>query len=208
MDLNQKAQWHLDFNGGMVPILETPAGDLIKESGVIAMFAHDQGKDHGFDLFPKDPIQAAKLRVEIENSSKYLSPLFAVMMSRGEDQEKNKKVVETVEGFSALLAKANGKFLFGTDEPTMLDVYYAPFLEILCSWKAPSVMENILEDCEFHTKGALIESYVEKWRSHELIKPWKMSERASIAHWARTRGWEKGVKCQLTVEYLNDAFDE
>jgi hypothetical protein len=56
-------------------------------------------------------------------------------------------------------------------------------------------MQNILEDCEFNTKGALIASYVEKWRAHELIKPWKMSEKASRAHWARTRGWEKGVKC-------------
>jgi glutathione S-transferase len=36
MDLNQKAQWHLDFNGGMVPVLETPQGDLIKESAIIA----------------------------------------------------------------------------------------------------------------------------------------------------------------------------
>ena len=69
-------------------------------------------------------------------------------------------------------------------------------------------MQNILEDCEFNTKGALIASYVEKWRAHELIKPWKMSEKASRAHWARTRGWEKGVKCQLTVEYLHDAFNE
>ena len=51
-------------------------------------------------------------------------------------------------------------------------------------------MQNILEDCEFNTKGALIASYVEKWRAHELIKPWKMSEKASRAHWARTRGWK------------------
>jgi len=39
MDLNKKAQWHLDFNGGLVPILENPNGDLIKESGIIAQFA-------------------------------------------------------------------------------------------------------------------------------------------------------------------------
>ena len=134
MDLNQKAQWHFDFNGGLVPILETPAGDLIKESGVVAMFAHEEGKDHGVDLFPKDPIEAAKLRVEIENASKYLTPFYATMLSRGEDQEKNKKLAEFIEGFSALLSKANGKFLFGTDEPTMLDVYYAPFLEIVYLW--------------------------------------------------------------------------
>lgn len=36
MDLNEKAQWHKDFNNGFVPVLETPEGTLIKESGVIA----------------------------------------------------------------------------------------------------------------------------------------------------------------------------
>jgi glutathione S-transferase len=56
MDLNVKAQWHLDFNGGMVPVLETPEGELIKESSVVAMYAHEAGKDNGIDLFPKDPI--------------------------------------------------------------------------------------------------------------------------------------------------------
>jgi len=41
MDLNKKAQWHLDFNGGLVPVLETTTGDLIKESGIVAQFAID-----------------------------------------------------------------------------------------------------------------------------------------------------------------------
>ena len=99
MDLNIKAQWHVDFNGGMVPVLETPAGELIRESGVVAMYAHEAGKNNGIDLFPKDTIQAAKLRVEIENYSKYLNPFFTVYLSRGEDIEKNKKLVEMIDGF-------------------------------------------------------------------------------------------------------------
>lgn len=52
MDLNEKAPWHVEFNGGMVPVLETPAGDLIKESGIIAIFAHEHGVKSGVDLFP------------------------------------------------------------------------------------------------------------------------------------------------------------
>jgi hypothetical protein len=36
--------------------METPSGDLIKESNVIAIFAHEKGKSSGVDLFPKDPI--------------------------------------------------------------------------------------------------------------------------------------------------------
>ena len=28
MELGNKAQWHLDFNDGMIPILEKPNGEL------------------------------------------------------------------------------------------------------------------------------------------------------------------------------------
>ena len=139
------------------------------------MFAHEQGGENGVNLFPKDPIQAAKLRVDIENFGKFLQPLFGVMMSRGEDQEANKKLEETIIAFNEIIAKANGNFLFGTEEPSMLDVYYAPFLEIIYLWQAPSVMANILEDCNFKEKGTHIVAYVEKWRNHPLVKSWKMN---------------------------------
>lgn len=92
-------------------------------------------------------------------------------MTRGEDQEANKKLEELVVAFDSIITKANGKFLFGTEEPTMLDVYYAPFLELLNDWQAPSVMANVLEDCNFNEKGKNIIQYVEKWRSHPLVKP-------------------------------------
>lgn len=36
VDLNNKAQWHKDLNGGMVPVMETPQGTLIPESGIVA----------------------------------------------------------------------------------------------------------------------------------------------------------------------------
>ena len=37
----EKAQWHLDFNGGLIPVLESPDGTLINESGFIAEFANE-----------------------------------------------------------------------------------------------------------------------------------------------------------------------
>ena len=36
VDLRNKAQWHKDVNGGLIPVLETPQGDLIPESSVIS----------------------------------------------------------------------------------------------------------------------------------------------------------------------------
>jgi glutathione S-transferase len=63
VDLNNKGKWHLDLNGGMVPVLETPAGDLIIESSVIMAFAHESAPQSGVNLIPSDPVAAAKMRV-------------------------------------------------------------------------------------------------------------------------------------------------
>ena len=41
MNIGDKAQWHLDINKGMVPVLETPDGTIIIESAVISQFAAD-----------------------------------------------------------------------------------------------------------------------------------------------------------------------
>jgi len=35
----------------------------------------------------------------------------------------------------------------------MLDVYFAPFLETLSDWKAPSVMQNVLDDTVYQENG-------------------------------------------------------
>jgi glutathione S-transferase len=35
LDLSKKTQWHLDINGGLVPILEFPDGTVILESKII-----------------------------------------------------------------------------------------------------------------------------------------------------------------------------
>ena len=148
------------------------------------------------------------MRVLIEDYNKHLMPLYGVFGSRGEDPEKNKALAETVKAFDALIAKAEGKFLFGTDQPTMLDVMYAPFLEMIHDWQAPCVMANVLADCDFATNGAHIPAYIEKFRALPQLKNNWMNTVAGHKHWERTRGWEKGVKCQLTTSYLEESFKQ
>jgi glutathione S-transferase len=36
VDLQVKAEWHKEINGGLLPLMETPAGTIIYESAVIA----------------------------------------------------------------------------------------------------------------------------------------------------------------------------
>jgi len=59
VDLEHKAKWHVDLNGGLIPVLEFPDGTLIYESNVIIDYAHEQGGSNGLEIFSKDPIKAA-----------------------------------------------------------------------------------------------------------------------------------------------------
>ena len=69
--------------------------------------------------------------------------------SRGEDKEKNQALVSTIQKFNELIKKADGQFLFQTEQPTLLDCQFMPFLETISDWKRPSVMANVLDDCQY-----------------------------------------------------------
>lgn len=83
--------------------------------------------------------------MEIERIGALLSNFFPIYMSRGEDPEKNKALIPTIKAWEAL-AK-NGTYLFGTEHPTLLDVYFAPFIETLVDWRH-SVMKNVVDDVD------------------------------------------------------------
>ena len=130
-DLQAKAQWHKDANGGTAPLLELTTGDIIIESSVIIQFAIDSNPAGGIQLYPSDPVEAAKLRIKMEKFWPKVLLGFPMIHSRGEDVEKiNKYKNECLPLFEEMCAEANGKFLFGTDEITMLDVHCAPFFEL------------------------------------------------------------------------------
>jgi glutathione S-transferase len=160
--LNNKSKWHLDFNGGLVPILETPNGDLIKESGVIMAFAHESGpKQGGISLIPSDPVQAAKMRLEMEAISGKLGACFwGWYMSRGEDNAKiDQFATESLPFLEEICKNSNGQFLFRTEQPTMLDVQVAPFLEFVAILEN-SPWHNVYERADIKNKAKHLIEYV------------------------------------------------
>jgi len=55
VNVGDKAQWHLDFNNGLVPILETPDGTMVNESAVISSFASEYAQPtDGVKLLPSE----------------------------------------------------------------------------------------------------------------------------------------------------------
>ncbi len=45
LDLNNRRAWHVAINGGVVPFLETPEGDMIIESKIVMEFAEEAFSD-------------------------------------------------------------------------------------------------------------------------------------------------------------------
>ena len=122
-------------------------------SAIIAQFAVEHGGDNGATLIDKEAVAAAKMRVEMERCGALQNPLYKIYASRGEDLEKNKALTPSIIEFAKIIEKADNKWLFGTEEPTMLDVYFAPIWKIFSDLKTPSVMHNMLDDTNYKENG-------------------------------------------------------
>ena len=128
VSLVEKAQWHLDFNGGFLPVLETPAGAMINESGFIAEFANSfAGPDQGLKLWPHEAAPLGDVEANMETGQHKLfaqkwdkitfGPFFGAFLAKFEDEEKNKAMKDMLISLEAMLVKQmNGaNWLSGRD---------------------------------------------------------------------------------------------
>jgi len=206
-NLDQKAQWHLDFNNGFVPVLETPQGDMLGESGVLMQLAHELAPDKGFELIPKDPIEAAKMRLKMEKFSGLLGAIFPVYLTRGEDKSKIEEFAKTLPAHNDFAALSKGgKWLMGTDHPTMLDIHVAPMWEFIHIMQH-SAMAPAMELARLSEQAPDVLAYIERFKAHDKFKATCMNVEAGRRHWDRTMGWEKGVKCQLSIDVVNGVVE-
>eukprot|EP00355_Strombidium_rassoulzadegani_P002670 CAMPEP_0168612368 /NCGR_PEP_ID=MMETSP0449_2-20121227/2880_1 /TAXON_ID=1082188 /ORGANISM="Strombidium rassoulzadegani, Strain ras09" /LENGTH=107 /DNA_ID=CAMNT_0008652929 /DNA_START=127 /DNA_END=450 /DNA_ORIENTATION=+ len=101
MNLDQKAQWHKDINGGLVPLLEIPDGTIIHESSFIMQFAQEYAKyGVGTKLLPNEGkvgdlganIQTAQMKMAMEEFEKIFHASFwGAFMTRFSDEAKIKE---------------------------------------------------------------------------------------------------------------------
>ena len=78
------------------------------------------------------------MRTKMVAFDKHLGNLFGVVLSRGQDVEKILKYKqETLPVFEEWCTQANGKFLFGTDDLTLLDIHCGPMFEIMYLMTGP-----------------------------------------------------------------------
>ena len=124
LDLGKKTPWHLDINKGLVPILETPQGDLIYESGVLIDLIEETNKDKGYPLYPSDPFKKAQMKLDHD---KYLSPAFPtwykVFMSQGTNPDEFPPMIEKLTQLEKYVASkaTSSPYVSGVEHPMALD---------------------------------------------------------------------------------------
>lgn len=141
-DLVTKAEWHMAFNGGLVPVLETPDGELMRESDVIMSFAENLKEGGPLPLWPHElnkgdlaaTMETCQHKLTIEEHKKVFNTegkLYRLQMNRFEIEEDLHAVKEVFVRSEAWFKEKLGDkpFLSGRDKPMMVDIHYFPFWE-------------------------------------------------------------------------------
>ena len=56
INLRDKPKWHMDINGGLVPILELPDGTILLDSKILMDYANEAYPNQGYSILPEDAV--------------------------------------------------------------------------------------------------------------------------------------------------------
>ncbi|XP_013887399.1 glutathione S-transferase omega-1 [Austrofundulus limnaeus] len=130
--LKNKPDWFLEKNPlGLVPTLETPAGEVIYESPITCEYLDEVYPDK--KLLPASPYAKAQQKMMLEYFSKVTPYFYKIQVGRRNGEDVSKLEAELKEKFAKLnedLVKKKSKY-FGGDTITMIDYMMWPFFERL-----------------------------------------------------------------------------
>lgn len=179
VDLRVKAQWHLDVNGGFVPLLENPAGEIIYESAVIAEFASNfAGPQVGLPLWPHEAspgdlaasMATGKMKLQMLKFDKIINANFwGALLSRYQDDEKVAKLKEAIPEIEAFVkANLGDKKFMGGDEPMYIDMHCYPVLERFALLDN-SPWQHGWDQLDLKNSAPTVLDFVNRFREHPLM---------------------------------------
>ncbi|MBN3297200.1 glutathione S-transferase omega-1 [Amia ocellicauda] len=146
INLKDKPDWFLEKNPlGLVPVLETPSGQVISESPITCDYLDEAYP--GKKLLPKDPYEKAQQKMLQEQFSKVTSYFYKIPMARknGEDVSVLEEELKThLVKFNEILVKRKIKF-FGGDSVSMIDYMIWPWFERMESLSLQLCLDSIPE---------------------------------------------------------------
>ncbi|XP_024152627.1 glutathione S-transferase omega-1 [Oryzias melastigma] len=157
INLKEKPDWFLQKNPlGLVPVLETPAGEIIYESSITCEYLDEVYPEK--KLLPSSPFAKAQQRMMLEHFSKIVPFFYRIPSAKRNGEDVSGMEAEMKEKLGKLneeLVQKKTKF-FGGDSITMIDYMMWPHFErtevygvMNCLDHTPELkkwMERMLED--------------------------------------------------------------
>ncbi|XP_013764851.1 glutathione S-transferase omega-1-like [Pundamilia nyererei] len=114
--LKEKPDWYLKKNPlGLVPTLETPAGEVIYESPITCEYLDEVYPEK--KLLPSSPFAKAQQKMMLEHFSKVIPYFYKIPMDKKKGEDVSGLEAELKEKFAKLNEDlVNKKFLDGTPE--------------------------------------------------------------------------------------------
>ena len=179
VDLGNKAQWHKDFNGGLIPVVENQAGKMIPESTICMNLAlRIAGQGQGINVVPTDPMEAAKMRYAMEQFTKknHGGNCIGLLNSCGLNEEKVQKFQnESLPFFEEMCKTAGDKWLMGTDDLTLLDIHCGPMWEKIYVAEESGALPDLMLRLNWRETAPAWCAYVDRFREHPAIKPYRFN---------------------------------
>ncbi|XP_037639100.1 glutathione S-transferase omega-1-like [Sebastes umbrosus] len=133
INLKDKPDWYLEKNPfGLVPTLETPAGEVIYESPITCDYLDEVYLND--KLLPSTPFGKAQQKMMLEHFSKIMPYFYKISMGRAKGQDVSGLEAELKEKLSKLNEDLINKKFFGGDSITMIDYMMWPWFERLDSF--------------------------------------------------------------------------
>ncbi|XP_014828535.1 PREDICTED: glutathione S-transferase omega-1-like [Poecilia mexicana] len=156
--LRNKPEWFLEKNPlGMVPTLETPAGEVIYESPITCEYLDEAYPEK--KLLPSTPFGKARQRMMLEHFSNVELHFYKIPVRRLKGEDVSGLEAELKVSLTKLdehLVKKKTKFFDG-DTITMIDYMLWPFFERIEMGDLEPFLDNTPE--------------LKKWRAHMLEDP-------------------------------------
>ncbi|XP_067466405.1 glutathione S-transferase omega-1-like [Thunnus thynnus] len=158
INLKDKPDWFLEKNPlGLVPTLETPAGEVVYESPITCEYLDEVYPEK--KLLPSSPFGKAQQKMMLEHFSKITPYFYKIPMGRKNGEDVSGLEAELKEKFSKLnedLVNKKTKF-FGGDSITMIDYMMWPWFERLEIFELKHILDHTPE--------------LKKWSESMLVDP-------------------------------------
>ncbi|XP_051815921.1 glutathione S-transferase omega-1-like [Acanthochromis polyacanthus] len=146
INLKEKPDWFLAKNPlGLVPVLETSAGEIIYESPITCDYLDEVYA--GKKLLPSSPYGKAQQKMMLEHYSKVVPLFYRIPAGRRNGDDVSGLETELKEKFGKLneyLVKKKSKF-YGGDSITMIDYMMWPWFERLEALRLEHCMDGTPE---------------------------------------------------------------